>query len=116
MTDREKIQELEDKISMYERPGASAMFYALNRKMNEIAGLLNGVTLKNVDMASKSDVTFERVFKLLEKSEGISNAAKALGEIANVTNNEEKDIKTPIFRITPENMADNIGELAGKKS
>ena len=114
-SEAEKIKELQDKIYLYERPGAAALFYALNRKMNEIAAMLNGVTLKNIDIASKSDASFERVFKLLEKSEGISTAAKALGEFAGITNDEEKDTKVPIFRITPENMADNIGELAGQK-
>jgi hypothetical protein len=113
--EQEKIKELEDMVALYERPGASALFYALNRKANEIAALLNGVSLKNVDMASKSDATFDRVFKLLEKSEGISSAATTLGTFAKVTNDEEKDTQTPIYRISPETMADSIGELAGGK-
>lgn len=106
-----EIDELRLKISQYEKPGAAALFYALNRKMNEIAALLNKVTLKDVDMASKSDATFERVFKLLEKSEGISTAAKALGEFAGVTHDEEKDLDNPKFRITtPESVANEIGD------
>lgn len=112
----DKIKELQLKVDLYERPGGAALFYALNRKMNEIAALLNAVSLKNVDMAAKSDATFERVFKLLEKSEGISTAAKALGDYAGVSGDETKDTNNPKFRITPESMADNIGELAGMKS
>jgi len=108
MNNEEKIKELEAKIAMYEKPGGVALFYALNRKMNEIASLLNAVNLKTIDMASKSDASFERVFKLLEKSEGISSAAKALGEYAGITNNEEKDTSNPKYRIiTPESMADS---------
>lgn len=115
MIDDNKIKELELKISLYERPGAAALFYALNRKMNEIAALLNSVTLKDVDIASKSDATFERVFKLLEKSEGISGAAKTLGDFAGITNDENKDTSNPIYRkiTTPETMADSVGQLAG---
>lgn len=109
------IDELEAEIKLYERSGAAAMFYALNRKLNEIASLLNSVNLKTVDIAAKSDSSFERIFKLLEKAESISSAAKALGEVANVTNDESKDTKTPIFRISPESMADSIGELAGQR-
>lgn len=30
---------------------------------------------------SKSDASFERIFKLLEKCESISNSSKALGEM-----------------------------------
>lgn len=111
----DKIKELQDKINLYERPGAAALFYALNRKMNEIAAMLNGVTLKNIDIASKSDASFERVFKLLEKSEGISTAAKALGEFAGITQDELKDTENPKYKITtPESMADNIGGSAGQ--
>jgi hypothetical protein len=118
MSDIEKIKELESKIALYECPGGAALFYALNRKMNEIASLLNGVSLKNIDIASKSDASFDRVFKLLEKSEGISSAAKALGEFAGITNDEGKDTQTPKYRIvaTPESMADSVGELAGKRN
>lgn len=108
-----EIDDLRLKISQYEKPGAAALFYALNRKMNEIAALLNGVTLSTVDMASKSDATFDRVFKLLEKSEGISTAAKALGEFAGVTNDEEKDVNNPKFRITtPESISDVLTNSA----
>lgn len=117
MTEQEKIKELQDKIALYERPGAAALFFALNRKMNEVASLLNSVSLKNIDIAAKQDASFERVFKLLEKSETISSAAKALGEFAGVTGDEEKDLK-PKYRMitTPESMADSVGELAGMKA
>lgn len=102
-----EIDDLKEKVAFYERPGAAALFYALNRKMNEIAGLLNGVTLKKVDIASKSDATFERVFKLLEKSEGISTAAKALGEFAGISGDETKDTENPKYKITtPESISD----------
>ena len=117
MNDGDKIKELQSIINFYERPGAAAMFYALNRKMNEMAALLNDVSLKNVDMSAKSDATFERVFKILEKSEGISTAAKALGDFAGITNDENADTNKPIYRrpITAESMADAVGELAGRK-
>lgn len=108
MTDKEV--ELEAKIALYERPGGAALFYALNRKMNEIAALLNAVNLKSIDISAKSDASFERVFKLLEKSEGISAAAKTLGDYAGITNNEEKDTQTAKFKITtPESIAHQIG-------
>lgn len=116
-SDADRIKELEERILLYERPGGAALFYALNRKMNEIAALLNSVSLKNIDIAAKSDASFERVFKLLEKSEGISAAAKALGEFAGVTGNESKDTQALKYKITtPESMSDVLGNTAGHKS
>jgi len=110
VTNEEKIKDLELRVSLYERPGGVALFYALNRKMNEIASLLNAINLKSIDMAVKSDASFERVFKLLEKSEGISTAAKALESSAGITGDETKDTQSPVFRITPESMAQKLGD------
>lgn len=114
-TDAEKIKELQDKINLYERPGGAALFYALNRKMNEVASLLNSVSLKSIDIAAKSDASFERVFKLLEKSESISTAAKALGDFSGITNDEEKDTQNPKYKITtPESISNVLGNHAGQ--
>jgi hypothetical protein len=91
------IEELQAKLKLFEQNGAAKMYYALNRKLNEIADMLNANSLKNVSIDDTKDKTFDRIFKLLEKSEVISNAAKSLGEIAGVTNNEEKDINKKPF-------------------
>ena len=57
-----------------------------------MANVLNKYNIENIDMASKSDATFERVFKLLEKCETISTSADGLGVVAGITGNQEKDI------------------------
>lgn len=106
----ETIEELQLRLALFEQNGPAKMYYALNRKMNEIADLLNSTSLKSIDMASNSDKSFERVFKLLEKSETISNAAKSLGEIAGVSGDEAKDINRSRRATTPESMAQDIGD------
>ncbi|HRP30460.1 MAG TPA: hypothetical protein PKV73_01145 [Agriterribacter sp.] len=88
----QKIKELEDRLKLYEQNGSAKLYYALQRKMNEMADMLNSVSLKNLDIVAKADASFERVFKLLEKSETVSTSAKALGEIAGVTGDENKDV------------------------
>ena len=97
MSEQEKIKELENKIKMYEENGGAKLYYSLQRKMNEMADLLNANSLKNMDIDDAKSKTFERVFKLLEKSEVISNAAKSLGAIAGVTGDEQKDIEKKPF-------------------
>lgn len=116
-TDADKIKGLEDQIKFYEQDGAAKLFYAINRKMNEIASLLNAVNLKTIDISAKADASFERIFKLLEKAESLNTAAKALGDFSGVSGDEEKDTQTPKFRkvLTAEAMADQIGETAGQK-
>lgn len=113
---KNRIKELENVISYYEGNGISKLFYGLNRKAAEMADILNKVSLKDLDLADAKDKTFDRLKIIWQDAASIAAAVKALGETAGITNDETKDTQTPIFRITPENMADNIGELAGNKS
>lgn len=93
-----KIRQLEDRLSTYEQHGVAKLYYALNRKASEMADMLNSINLKNVELEDPKDKTFERVVKLLENSEKVSNCTKALGVIAGVTGDEEKDtIKKPFI-------------------
>jgi 3-deoxy-D-manno-octulosonate 8-phosphate phosphatase KdsC-like HAD superfamily phosphatase len=82
--------------SMYEN-GAAKLYYSLQRKMSEMSKIFNSQDLSAIDMASKSDATFERVFKLLEKCEIVSKSAESLGAIAGVTGNEKKDVERRPF-------------------
>ena len=81
---------------VYENGGAK-LYYAQQRKMSEMANVLNKYSLESIDIVSKSDATFERVFKLLEKSESISTAAAGLGAAAGVTGDEKKDTERKPF-------------------
>jgi hypothetical protein len=83
----EKIERLE-KINKYLQTkldefirGDASLFHAVQKKKFEISELLNKNDLRDIDIMSKSDASFERIFKLLEKCESISNSSKALGEM-----------------------------------
>jgi len=96
-----KIKELEksnayllSEKEKYEN-GDAKLYYSIQRKLSEMAISLNGQSLENVDFAAKSDATFDRVFKLLEKAESVTNASKALGIAAGVTGDESADTKKP---------------------
>ncbi len=104
------LEEAEAIIALYEQNGAAKLFYAINRKMNEMAGLMNKTNLSNLDLDDKESKSFDRLFKLLEKSQVISNAAQTIQGFAGITNNEEKDTRNPKYRITPESMAQELGD------
>ena len=105
---------LSKKIHDYEE-GDAKMFYALQKKMAEMSRILNTTNLEMVDLASKSDASFDRIFKVLEKAEIVANAAKSFGSISGIVKETPNKEYATIPRITPESMADNVGELAGKK-
>lgn len=85
------VEELQEKLRMYEQNGPAKLYYSLNRKMNEMGELLNKTNLSNVDLESKDSKEFDRLFKLLEKSQVISSAAQSVKEFAGITGDEEKD-------------------------
>lgn len=116
---KQRIKELEQsnffllsEKEKYEK-GDAKLYYALQRKMTEMSKVFNSQDLSTIDMVSKSDATFDRLFKLLEKCEIISKSAESLGVIAGVTGNEELDAK-PRPKITPESIANSMGNIAGQ--
>lgn len=113
----EKIKKLEAVIKLYEQDGAAKLFYALNRKMNEMAGLMNKTDLTNLNLDDKESKSFDRLFKLLEKSQVISAAAQTIHGFAGISGDERKDTDNSKYKITtPESIADGIGNPAGQRN
>lgn len=112
------LEEAEKIISLYEQNGAAKLFYALNRKMNEMADMLNKSNLGTLDLTDPKDKTFERLKVVWNDAASIATAVKSLGESSGITDNEELDINKTSFRkiTTAESIADAVGELAGKSS
>lgn len=91
------IEFFKSKVVAYEQNGAAKLYYSLNRKMNEMADMLNSNSLNNINIDDPKDKSFDRIFKLLEKSETVANSAKTLGSVAGITNDEEADVKRKPF-------------------
>lgn len=100
---QEKVKDLEKKLqysefqrSVYEN-GDAKLYYALQRKMSEMANTLNKQNLEDIDIDSKDSKSFDRIITILQKCETISSSASALGAIAGVTGDEQKDIAKKPF-------------------
>lgn len=121
-----KIKDLEKQISYlqgknayYEQDGIGKLYHALNRKANEMAELLNKTSLTAIDIDDPKIKTFERLQKIWVDAGTISSSIKALEVLAGI-NQEAKEDKKEQIQVTrkpfsPENMADAVGELAGKR-
>jgi len=121
-----KIKDLEKQISYlqgknayYEEDGIGKLYHALNRKANEMAELLNKTSLTAIDIDNPKIKTFERLQKIWVDAGTISSSIKALEVLAGI-NQEGKEDKKEQIQInrkpfSPENMADAVGELAGKR-
>lgn len=125
MTEQEEIQKLNKRIvqletlnNYYEQNGVSKLFYSLNRKASEMADILNKINLKDLDLTDAKDKTFDRIKVIWNDSASIAAAVKALGDAAGITNDENADTTKATYKkvTTPESIADDIGELAGKNN
>jgi len=91
------IEEAEKLISLYEQNGAAKLFYSLNRKMNEMADIMNKNNLGTMAIDDAKDKTFDRLKVIWNDAASIATAVKALGETAGVTGDENKDVERKPF-------------------
>jgi hypothetical protein len=92
MSEAEKIKELESQLKLYEQNGAAKLYYSLNRKMNEMADLMNIKNLSQIAIDDPKDKTFDRLKVIWNDAGSIAQAVDALGKLAKVTGNEQEDI------------------------
>lgn len=114
-----KIKDLENKLAYYEQDGIGKLYYSLQRKANEMADLLNKTNISHLLLDDPKDKTFERLQKIWVDAGTISSSIKSLETLAGI-NQEPSGVEVKIVQIakkpfSPENMADAVGELAGKK-
>lgn len=93
----ETLEDLKAKISLYEQNGAAKLYYALNRKMNEMAELMNKNNLGTLAIDDPKDKTFDRLKVIWGGAAEIATAVDSLGKIARVTGNEYEDISRKPF-------------------
>lgn len=94
----ETLEELQKKLSSYEQNGAAKLYYSLNRKMNEMADLMNSTNLKSLTLEDGKDKTFERLKMIWESAAKVAEASKLLGQAAGViTGNEQIDVDKKPF-------------------
>lgn len=93
----ESIEELKKKIEKYEQNGAAKAAYAINRKLNELADMLNRTNVANIDIADAKDKSFERLKAAWGEMASLGEAYKTLASSAGIIGNEEEDVNKKPF-------------------
>lgn len=96
-TIQSKIDLLEEQIKRYEQNGAAKLYYSLQRKMNEMADLMNSKVLSQLAIDDPKDKTFDRLKVIWNDASSIATAVKTLGEVAGVTGDEKADTNRKPF-------------------
>jgi len=87
---RQENERLKERLALYEDDGEDNLYNSLKRKMNETSKLLNKHSLAEIDISDKDNKSFDRIVKLVENSEKVANAAKALREFSNTPTVKER--------------------------
>ncbi len=67
-----------------EQSGSEQLYHALNKKMVEMAQLLNATNLKSLDITDPKDKSFERLKVLWDSAAKVAEATKSLGQTAGI--------------------------------
>jgi hypothetical protein len=86
-----EIDLLKKELDLYRSDGIVGAYYALNRKLNEITGLLNNNDLTSLDLSDRNDGSWERVMKLFNSVGDINEVMKKLRMDNLLSGDEEKD-------------------------
>jgi len=87
---KSKIAKLEDKLAKYEDNGMAKLYYSLNRKANEMADLMNAISLKDLDIDDPKSKTFDRLKVLWTGAYEIATSITQLGQMAGVLKVDKK--------------------------
>lgn len=93
----ETIEDLKNKIKLYEQNGAAKAAYAINRKLNELSDMLNKTNVSNLDIADPKDKTFERLKVAWGEMASLGEAYKTLAASAGISGDEQKDVEKKPF-------------------
>ena len=104
----QKIVDLEKKLAfsesqrlLYEN-GDAKLYYALQRKMNEMAELLNRTSLLALNLDDKESKAFERLKVIWNDSASLAEAVKNLGISTGVTVEQKEVVKKPFVETIAE--------------
>jgi len=93
----ETLEELKEKLKFYEQNGAAKAAYAINRKLNELADMLNRTNVATIDIADAKDKSFERLKAAWGEMASLGEAYKTLAISAGITGDEDADVSKKPF-------------------
>lgn len=96
-TDQEIIADLQATIRLYEANGPMKAVYALNRKVNELADLLNANVLSTLAINDGKDKTFERLKVSWNDMASLATTLKELTKVTGATGAEKYDLSLPFI-------------------
>lgn len=94
---KSKVAKLEEKLSKYEQNGIAQLYYSLNRKANEMADLMNNVSLKDLDIDDPKSKSFDRMKVIWMGASEIAISLTQLGQMSGILKADKKPEESKPF-------------------
>jgi hypothetical protein len=94
---KSKIAKLEEKLAKYEDNGIAQLYYSLNRKANEMAELMNNVSLKDLDIDDPKSKSFDRMKVIWMGASEIALSLTQLGQMSGILKADKKPEESKPF-------------------
>ena len=94
---KRRIAKLESDLAKYEQNGVAKLYYSLNRKANEMADLMNNISLRDLDLDDAKSKSFDRLKVIWTGASEIATSISDLGKSAGITGNEREDVEKKPF-------------------
>jgi hypothetical protein len=88
---KQQVKVLEQRLSSFEVQGKAKLYYSLNRNMSDLADMLDGIKLKEVDLDDPKNKTMERLKMIWASVNPLVQTISLLGESSGITGDEKKD-------------------------
>lgn len=95
MTDT--VESLKARLALYEQNGAAKAAYSINRKLNELADMLNKTNVATLDIADPKDKSFERLKAAWGEMASLGEAYRTLAASAGISGDESADVNKKPF-------------------
>jgi hypothetical protein len=92
-----KIAKLEEKLAKYEDNGMAKLYYSLNRKANEMADLMNAISLKDLDIDDPKSKSFDRLRTIWGNAAEIAISLTQLGQMSGILKADKKPEESKPF-------------------
>lgn len=89
--EKKKVAVLEKKIASMETSGKAKLYYSLNRNMADLSDMLDGITMKDVNLDDPKDKTMERLKMIWASVKPLVETISLLGASTGITGDEAKD-------------------------
>ena len=89
--EKKKASLLQSKLDSLDLQGKAKLYYSLNRNMADLSDMLDGVSMKEVNLEDPKDKTMERLKMIWASVKPLVETISLLGESSGITGDEKKD-------------------------